>query len=235
MTLDTDQSPHFRLSGDQGLLLELGQNIDLETNARARTLADRLEHKPLPGLIEVIPAYCSVLIIYDPGQTDLEDLKQAVLEHTDQASLTDDARSGQTVEIPVCYGGEHGPDIETVARTNGLSVKEVISIHTSCSYPIYMLGFAPGFPYLGGLDQRLHTPRLETPRSLVPAGSVGIANAQTGIYPLQSPGGWQLIGRTPLKLFAPDQDNPVPYYRPGDRLQFVSISEHDFTRLLNHA
>jgi KipI family sensor histidine kinase inhibitor len=223
--------PRFRLSGDRGLLIELGQAIDLETNARVRAAAAALELNAIPGLVEVIPAYCSILIIYEPDQIELEDLKKTVLIHITQAFDSNAPVSGRTVEIPVCYGGDFGPDIEAVARHNGLSVEEVITIHTDMSYPVYMLGFAPGFPYLGGLDQRLHTPRLETPRARVEAGSVGIANAQTGIYPLPSPGGWQLIGRTPLRLFAPEMDNPVPYYRPGDRLQFVSISRQEFNRL----
>jgi len=224
--------PRFRLSGDRGLLVELGQAIDLETNARVRAAAADLEQNAFPGIIEIIPAYCSILIIYEPDQIELEDLKKAALKHTLQACDSTVSAPGRTVEIPVCYGGDFGPDIETVAHTNGLSVKEVINIHTATSYPIYMLGFAPGFPYLGGLDQRLHTPRLETPRARVEAGSVGIANAQTGIYPLPSPGGWRLIGRTPLRLFAPEMDDPVPYYRPGDRLEFVSISRQEFKRLL---
>ena len=226
--------PTFRVSGDRGLLVELGQSIDLETNATVRAAAAALEHTSLSGIIEIIPAYCSILIIYEPDQIELEDLKEAVVEHCQHQGTPEASSAGRTVEIPVCYGGTYGPDIEAVARHNGLSVEEVIHIHTATSYPVYMLGFAPGFPYLGGLDQRLHTPRLETPRARVEAGSVGIANAQTGIYPLQSPGGWQLIGRTPLRLFAPEMEHPVPYYRPGDRLQFVPIAEHDFTRLLDH-
>jgi inhibitor of KinA len=223
--------PRFRLSGDRGLLVELGQAIDLETNARVRAAAADLEKHAYPGIVEVIPAYCSILIIYEPQRIELADLKETVRKHTTLTFDSNASVSGRTVEIPVCYGGDFGPDIEAVARHNGLSVQEVITIHTATSYPIYMLGFAPGFPYLGGLDQRLHTPRLETPRARVEAGSVGIANAQTGIYPLPSPGGWQLIGRTPLRLFAPEMDDPVPYYRPGDRLQFVSISRQEFNRL----
>jgi len=136
----------------------------------------------------------------------------------------------KTVHIPVCYGGRFGPDIEFVAQTNHLSVEEVIRLHCEPEYLIYMVGFTPGFPFLGGLPPALHTPRLKTPRSLVPAGSVGIANAQTGIYPLASPGGWQLIGRTPKKLFAPQRPNPF-LYQAGDRIKFEPISAQDFTRL----
>ena len=134
------------------------------------------------------------------------------------------------VEIPVCYGGELGPDIDTVAATNNLTVEEVIELHCEPEYLIYAVGFSPGFPFLGGLPERLYTPRLETPRTLVPGGSVGIANNQTGIYPVASPGGWQLIGRTPVKLFAPWRQNPF-LYQAGDRLKFKPISTDEYDRI----
>jgi len=134
------------------------------------------------------------------------------------------------VEIPVCYGDDYGPDINFVAESNLMTVEEVINIHSAGDYLIYMVGFTPGFPFLGGLSPKLVTPRLETPRTLVPEGSVGIANAQTGVYPVASPGGWRLIGRTPLKLFAPERENPL-LYQAGDRIRFKPISGDEYTRI----
>ena len=187
-----------------------------------------MEDNPPEGVAEIIPTYRSLLIIYDPSITNPAEL-QKILE-------TLEARLGEikippprTVEIPVCYGGAFGPDIETVADTNNLTVEEVIERHCEPEYPIYMVGFTPGFPFLGGLSEKLHTPRLETPRTLVPEGSVGIANNQTGIYPIASPGGWQLIGRTPLKLFAPWRRNPF-LYQAGDCLKFKPISAEEYAR-----
>jgi len=136
----------------------------------------------------------------------------------------------QTVEIPVCYGGEYGPDIDFVAQTHHLTTENVTELHVRQKYRIYMIGFTPGFPFLGGLPQKLHTPRLKTPRNLVPEGSVGIANNQTGIYPVASPGGWQLIGRTPLRLFAPERSHPF-LYQTGDYLKFKPISAEEYKAL----
>ncbi len=224
--------PRFRLSGDRGLLVELGESIDLNINRHTRLVAYRLEQLQLDGVLEVVPAYCSFLVLYRPEDIDPSVLQEKILGCASETSGSEPEESGRSVEIPVCYGGHYGPDIETVAEKNGLSVEEVVRIHTAAEYPIYMMGFAPGFPYLGGLDERLHTPRLETPRSAVPAGSVGIAGSQTGIYPLTSPGGWRIIGRTPLRLFAPEKEDPVPHYKPGDRLRFVPVSEEECERQL---
>lgn len=232
MSTESLTEPRFRISGDRGLLVELGESIDLQTNRQTRLIASRLEQLNLEGVLEVVPAYCSFLVIYQPESIHVDRLQEEIHGCTRQTAGEEPETSGRTVDIPVCYGSEYGPDIETVAEANGLSVEEVIRIHASSEYPIYMMGFAPGFPYLGGLDERLHTPRLETPRSAVPAGSVGIAGSQTGIYPLTSPGGWQLIGRTPLRLFVPENEEPVPYYKPGDRLRFVPISDEDYERQL---
>ena len=187
-----------------------------------------MEDNPPEGVAEIIPTYRSLLIIYDPSITNPAEL-QKILE-------TLEARLGEikippprTVEIPVCYGGEFGPDIDTVADMNNLTAEEVIELHCEPEYPIYMVGFTPGFPFLGGLPEKLHTPRLETPRTLVPEGSVGIANNQTGIYPIASLRGWQLIGRTPLKLFAPWRRNPF-LYQAGDCLKFKPISAEEYAR-----
>jgi inhibitor of KinA len=222
-------TPRFRLAGDRGLLVEFGDGIDLAVNRTVRAAALALE-SPLPaGIVEVIPTYRSLLIIYDPMITvpaELEQMLLELVEKIDESRIPEPA----SVEIPVCYGGKFGPDIEFVAKTHELSVAEVIRIHSEPAYPIYMIGFTPGFPFLGGLPQALHTPRLETPRTHVPEGSVGIANAQTGVYPVASPGGWRLIGRTPLRLFAPERENPFRY-AAGDRIRFVPISAEEYDRI----
>lgn len=223
--------PRLRYCADWGLLVQLGDSIDPELNAWTRLAADKMRDLALPGVQEVVPAYASFLVIYDPLQLEPERLKQAVLSCCQDQSPEDLLQHARTVRIPVCYQGQHAPDIQDVAKIHSLSVQQVINIHCEPEYLIYMLGFAPGFPYLGGLDPRLHTPRLDTPRQQVPSGSVGIAGSQTGIYPLASPGGWRIIGRTPLRLFAPELDCPVPYYAPGDKLQFYPVDQQEFQRL----
>jgi len=216
-------------------LVELGERIDWDLNTRTRRLAHQLEMRNLAGVIEIVPAYCSFLVLFEPDRLDVDRLISEIerlVPNICRPDKEEPEASGRSVEIPVCYGGSYGPDLESVARYSGLSPEEVVRIHTGGSYPVYMLGFAPGFPYLGGLDERIATPRLETPRAHVPAGSVGIAGSQTGIYPLASPGGWRIIGRTPLTLFDAGAEDPVPYYRPGDSLRFVAVSEEEFNRLL---
>ncbi len=237
MRLDSQATDmlRYRVSGDGGLLVELGDRIDWTLNTRTRRLALLLEREALPGVTEIVPAYCSFLILFEPATLDLGRLKaqiEELFQEIEDSGDEEPGASGRSVEIPVCYGGDYGPDLASVAQHNDLSPEEVVRIHSSGTYPVYMLGFAPGFPYLGGLDERIATPRLDTPRSHVPAGSVGIAGSQTGIYPLASPGGWRLIGRTPLTLFDPTAEDPVPYYRPGDSLCFVAVSEEEFNRIL---
>jgi inhibitor of KinA len=219
----------FRIAGDRGLLVEYGDRIDPEINARVRTMDMVLAAFPIDGIQEVVPTYRSLLVIYDPLVTTPAKLAHDIEErelHTGKMVLP----SPRTVEIPVCYGGDFGPDIEHVANFHGLEVEDVVAIHTRIPYRVYMIGFTPGYPFMGGLPESLHTPRLETPRTLVPEGSVGIANDQTGIYPVASPGGWQLIGRTPLKLFSPDKENPF-LFKTGDNLKFVPVSVDAFERL----
>jgi len=230
MQADLFEKARFRTAGDRGLLVEYGDVIDPDVNNKVRSMAIVMEDNPPQGVTEIIPTYRSLLIIYDPAITHPAKL-QNMLE-------TLEARLGEikippprTVEIPVCYGGDFGPDIDKVAGQNNLTVAEVIKLHCEPQYLIYMVGFTPGFPFLGGLSEKLHTPRLETPRTLVPEGSVGIANNQTGIYPIASPGGWQLIGRTPVKLFAPARRNPF-LYQAGDRIKFKAISAEKYARLV---
>ncbi|HDR15019.1 MAG TPA: 5-oxoprolinase subunit PxpB, partial [Desulfobacteraceae bacterium] len=220
--------PLYRLVGDSGLLVEYGDTIAEEINLKVRAMAMSLTRHPPEGVVEVIPTYRSILIPYDSAVTGPEKLRSA-LEKLENRLEQIELPPAETVRIPVCYGGALGPDIGFVAEHNNLSVDEVIDIHSQPEYLIYMIGFTPGFPYLGGLDDRLVTPRLETPRIKVPAGSVGIANNQTGMYSVESPGGWRLIGRTPLMLFAPARKHPF-LYRAGDRLKFVPVSREEFDR-----
>jgi KipI family sensor histidine kinase inhibitor len=221
----------FRLVGDRGILVEYGDAISPEINLKVRTMSMALAEEKPDGIVEVIPTYRSLLIVYDPLETDLKSLQealQAMENQLDRLAIP----PPRTVEIPVSYGGDLGPDIEFVAQAHNLTVEDVIRIHTGALYQIYMIGFTPGFPFLGGLSEELHTPRLETPRPLVPAGSVGIANNQTGVYPVASPGGWRLIGRTPLSLFNPLKESPF-LYRAGDMIKFTRISEEEYHRILS--
>lgn len=223
------EKARYRIAGDRGLLVEYGDVIDPAVNSKVRSMAMVMEQDSPAGISEVIPTYRSLLIVYDPAITNPAKLKKAL--KTREARLDEIMiPPPQIVEIPVCYGGEFGPDIAYVAESHNLTVEEVIELHCQPQYLIYMVGFTPGFPFLGGLCEKLHTPRLETPRTFVPEGSVGIANNQTGIYPVASPGGWQLIGRTPVKLFAPGRRNPF-LYQAGDRIKFSPISSEEFARI----
>jgi KipI family sensor histidine kinase inhibitor len=218
--------PRFLIAGDSALVVEFGDEISEEVNRKVHTLADVLRKRSLLGLGELVPTYRSLLIHYDPLCLSCGEVKATVSEALQEAGGKPTLEL-RVVEVPVVYGGEFGLDIQFVAEQNGLSVEEVIALHSGADYTVYMLGFSPGFAYLGGLPEVLATPRLPTPRKLVPAGSVGIAGAQTGIYPIATPGGWRLIGRTPLRLFDPAQEPPV-LLRPGDRLRFVPISGEEF-------
>ena len=221
--------PIVRCVGDRGLLMELSATINPDASQKIRALCESLAICAPVGVVEVIPTYRSLIISYDPVRASLEDLKRYLLA-LNQRMADVEAKEPNVVEVPVCYGGEFGEDLGFVAKHNGLTEAEVIKIHSGTDYPVYMLGFTPGFPYLGGLSEKVHTPRLATPRTKVPAGSVGIANNQTGIYPIESPGGWQLIGRSPLKLFDLNRPNPF-YFKAGDFLRFMPITPEAFREL----
>lgn len=221
--------PRFLPAGDSALLVEFGDEIDPALNACVHVLAQTLRDRQVPGLGEAVPTYRSLLLHYDPLHLTFAEVSALVGEALVQSQTGAPAKA-RLVEIPVCYGGEFGPDLAFVARHNGLSPEEVIRLHSSALYPVYMLGFSPGFAYLGGLPKAIATPRLATPRTQVPAGSVGIAGQQTGIYPIATPGGWQLIGRTPLRLFNPHREPPVRL-SPGDRVRFVPIEAEQFAAL----
>jgi KipI family sensor histidine kinase inhibitor len=213
-------------AGDSALWVEFGNEISLSLNSRVHGLAGSLREKPLRGVVDLVPAYASLLVCYDPMVISGKKLSAALASRAKKNSgLGQDG--GRVVGIPVCYGGDFAPDMDAVRAHTGFSQEEVIARHTSPLYRIYMLGFLPGFPYLGGLDPALETPRLETPRTKIPAGSVGIGGAQTGIYPLESPGGWRIIGRTPLKPYDPDRAEPF-LYRAGDSIRFYPVSRDEY-------
>lgn len=215
--------------GDDGLLVRLGDVLSEELNERARSLADAVEAAKADdpaddGIIEASPAYTSVFIDFDPLL-----LTHAQAEAFVRASLSavSSGEARRVVRVPVAYGGEAGPDLASIAAEAGLSADEVASIHCGRDYPVYMLGFAPGFPYLGGVDERIASGRLKTPRPRIPAGSVGIAGRQTGVYPFDSPGGWKLVGRSPIRLFDASMDPPATL-RPGDLVRFYPVSLDEF-------
>ncbi len=221
--------PRFLPGGDRSLFVELGNAIDPAINRRVRRLMLAIEKRRVPGVVEAVPAYRSLLVYFDPRRTNTETLQQAIAGLSEGAD-ENDLPPPKLLEIPTLYGGDCGPDLELLAAHNRLSPDEVIRIHAGTPYLIYMLGFMPGFPYLGGMSTRIAAPRLDTPRSRVAPGSVGIAGNQTGIYPMASPGGWRIIGRTPLKLFDPCREPPVPF-QAGDSLVFVSISPEEYAQI----
>lgn len=223
------EKANFRITGDCGLLVEYGDAIDPAVNQKVRSMAIVMQNQMPGGVIEIIPSYRSILIYYNPLITNPSILKETLTDL--ESSLAEiEIPPPKVVEIPVCYGGECGPDIEHVAEYHHLKVQQVIDLHSEPEYLIYMFGFTPGFPMLGGLPEVLHTPRLKRPRTRVPKGSVGIGNSQTGIYPIASPGGWQLIGRSPITLFAPARSNPS-LCQAGDHIRFKPISIDDYQRL----
>jgi inhibitor of KinA len=224
--------------GDSALLVQLGDSINESTHRRVQAAWLALSAEPLPGVSETVPAYTTVTIFYDPWKVlqagapegeIVEWLSARVRERLKNPPKSARAKSRQ-VEIPVCYGGDFGPDLGRVATQAKLSPEAVIKKHRTAKYQVYLIGFSPGFPYLGGLPKELITPRHTKPRMNVPAGSVGIGGEQTGIYPQATPGGWNLIGCTPLRLFQPEKNPPV-LLQTGDEVTFKAISVEEFQRL----
>ena len=221
--------PHFKPMGDRGILIEFEQIISEDTSAKIRKLTTNIENSKNPAIIELIPAYASVCVIYNPCIANYDALKEFLSSFLIKSS-DNDITSATVFEIPVLYNHETGPDLSFVSEHCGLCVDEIVSIHTSREYLIYMLGFAPGFPYLGGMDERIAAPRLKVPRKKITPGSVGIAGSQTGMYPIESPGGWQLIGQTPVKLYNP-QRTPAVYYNAGDYIKYRAIDASEFEHI----
>ena len=211
--------------GDRSLLVELGNDISPCVNRKVQKLFTGLDRCGVTGILDLVPAYRSLLVTYDPLRIPIDEIKiliTDILKDTDHTDLP----NSRTVKIPVVYGGRYGPDLELVARHHNLSAEEVIDFHTRPVYRVYMIGFTPGYPYLGEIPEAIATPRRETPRTLVPKGSVGIAQRQSGIYPVDSPGGWQIIGWTPVKLFDPFA-HPPSLLVMGDQVQFQAVSEQE--------
>lgn len=229
--------------GENAIMVEFGKFIDPAINRKVMALAAYLEQQPFSGLLEYISAYKNITIFYDPllvnalpieaGDGDMPLSYRKMLKLLEEAIAEIDMNKtskAKVVEIPVCYGGEFGPDIEFVAEHNHLSVQEVIDIHSSGEYLVYMIGFAPGFPFLGGMSEKIATPRRSSPRLVIPVGSVGIAGSQTGAYPIETPGGWQLIGRTPAALFCP-QNHPPTLLDAGNMVKFKPITLEEYNAI----
>ena len=218
------------LLGDSAVSAQFGEEICPEINQQVTALRDALEEAAakgeIQGLGEMVPTYCALLINYNPLVLSYDELS-AKLEELSQGLVVKSDTDRQVVEIPVAYGGEYGPDLAEVAAAHGMTEQQVIDIHSQPEYPIYMLGFVAGFPYLGGMSEKIATPRKESPRLKIEAGSVGIAGSQTGIYSVESPGGWQIIGRTPLKLYDTDREQPV-LLSAGQYIKFKPISGAEY-------
>lgn len=223
------QNVKIMTAGDSSILIQFGNAIDPDINARIAATVQLMKEQHIEGVVDIIPAFCSLLINYDPRVISYDEMKTR-MEKILSIEIAAGARKKKVYEIPVCYGGELGPDLATIAEHAGLSEQEVIDIHSSTDYLIYMLGFLPGFTYLGGLDERIHTPRLANPRIRIPAGSVGIGGSQTGIYPMDSPGGWQLMGMTPVKTYDPDREVPI-LVEAGDYIRFVPVDRTEYDRI----
>lgn len=222
-------TPDFSPVGDFAVRVAFGAEISPRINDHVRRFCRRLQTGPIWGVTEWVSGYAAVTVYYRPWTIGYDDLCRA-LEGFVRAGADAPLPVLRRVEIPVCYGGEWGPDLDEVAAAHDLNGAQVIERHAGGDYLVYFLGFLPGFPYLGGLDPSLVTPRRATPRARVPAGAVGIAGAQTGVYPLETPGGWQIIGRTPLRLYDPDRQPPT-LLAAGDQVRFVPITERQFEEI----
>ncbi|HEX8427816.1 5-oxoprolinase subunit PxpB [Hymenobacter sp.] len=238
--LPTNNPVQLYALGDSTIVLQFGDAISQEIHRTIQAVGAYLKEHPFPGFLEQVPAFTTLTVYYNSwlasqaGRLDpYAEVASQLQELLNQVQVPADSAASPIVEIPVCYGGSFGPDLEWVARHTGLMPEQVIGLHTAPEYLVYMIGFAPGFPYLGGMDEQLAAPRKDQPRAEVPAGSVGIAGKQTGIYSLPTPGGWQLIGRTPRRLFTPEAASPS-LLQAGQRLRFVPITEQEYYQLQEH-
>ncbi|WP_347548335.1 5-oxoprolinase subunit PxpB [Pseudalkalibacillus hwajinpoensis] len=215
--------------GEAAVKLTFNEEVSPALNRKIQVFCRELASSSKPGITEWVPAYDSVTIYYEPWNFSYEEIT-AYLKEVASHNDNEQTKLKSIVTIPTLYGGDYGPDLEELAESKKMNPEDIITLHTKGDYLVNMIGFLPGFPYLSGLDERIAMPRLENPRQTVPAGSVGIAGNQTGIYPLESPGGWNLIGRTPLRLFEPEKEETF-LFQPGDYLQFHSVSEEEFRRI----
>jgi KipI family sensor histidine kinase inhibitor len=216
-------------AGDRAMIIEFGNTISGQIHKKVHGMMAAVAAQPVAGVLELVPAYRSLMVYYDPLIISWMKLCTEMARVEDKLLMLALPKV-RVIEIPTVYGGDFGPDLAMVAEYSCLTMEEVIEIHTSVNYLIYMLGFTPGFPYLGGLPETIATPRRAIPRSVIPAGSVGIAGKQTGIYPIASPGGWQLIGRTPLTLYNPALVPPT-LLQTGDYLRFCRICEEEYRQI----
>lgn len=219
----------IKITGDSSLAVVFGNTICEDIAKQIRALDEAIRKENIPGILETVPTYCTLMVHYDPEILPYRKAR-SFLEKVMARSSDACQERDWIIEIPVCYGGAFGEDLAYVAAFHDMTEKQVIDMHTRQEYRIYMLGFTPGFAYMGGMDEAIATPRLKTPRIKIPAGSVGIAGSQTGIYPLDSPGGWQLIGRTPVKLYDPRRVQPI-LLEAGMKVKFVPISEAEYKRI----
>jgi inhibitor of KinA len=231
MAILTTGGLEFRRASDQSLLVYFDRQITLSAHEQVLKLLRALDSEPIAGVRNLHPAYCSVLVDFDARKLNHEEL-EGILRHRLARLETVPLQAARQVEIPTCYGGEFGPDLNEVAALHGITPERAVELHASVSYVVYFLGFVPGFAYLGELPDELATPRLAAPRRSTPAGSVGIADNQTGVYPIATPGGWRLIGRTPIAMFRPDEEQ-ISFLDVGDRVRFTPISSAQFAALQN--
>ena len=215
-------------AGDSALFVEFEERIDVAVNARAIAIADAVQAAAIPGVRDVVPTYRAVAVYFDPLRTNYDALLERIEHEVTQPSGAAVARH-ETIRIPVCYGADLGPDLADVAAFARLAESDVVRLHTATTYRVFMLGFVAGFAYMGTVDSRIAAPRRSTPRVRVPLGTVGIAGVQTGIYPAETPGGWQLIGRTPVKPFDPHRAEPF-LMAAGDSVQFYAITREEYDR-----
>ena len=229
MELLTSDEARFQPASDQSLLVYFGQQITLSAHQRVRKLLGLLEREPIAGVRNLNPAYCSILLSFDAlrlNHTGVEEILRGYIDRLDAMQIP----TGRELQLPTCYGGEFGPDLDAVANLHGMTPAHAVELHASVAYIVYFLGFVPGFAYLGELPEALATPRLNSPRRSTPPGSVGIAGNQTGVYPFATPGGWRLIGRTPISMFRADRE-AMSFLSIGDRVRFTPISAAQFATM----
>ncbi len=217
--------------GDMSLSVDFGNYIDEVRNSKVMKLESCLRERCIPGVLEMVPSYRALMVRYDPLRLSYEALEKEILDLKDAVDMVGVGREKKCIHlVPCCYGGDYGEDLAGMEKLTGLSGDEIIRIHAGTDYKIYMLGFLPGFVYLGGMDERIAAPRLDEPRVAIPAGSVGIGGKQTGVYPIASPGGWRLIGTTPVKFYDPDREKPI-LCNAGEYIRFLPISPEEYRQM----